>query len=84
MLVKLDSAVSEMSLQPDEEGTSKGKQEVEEPPRLAVKGRLDGLQATRAGRELLVEDMDIDTAPKSKRSATDTDSSPGLQKKGEV
>lgn len=71
-----------MSLQPDEEGTSKGKQEVEEPPRVAVKGRLDGLQGTRAGRELLVED--IDTAPKSKRSATDTDSSPGLQKKGEV
>lgn len=72
-----------MSLQPDEEGTSKGKEEVEgggeEPPRLAVKGRVGGLQGTRAGRELPVEDTE--TALKSKRSVTDTDSSPGLQKK---
>lgn len=79
-LVKLGSTGSEMSPQLDEEGTSKGKEEVEaragEPPRLAVKGRLGGLQGTRGGRELPVEDTD--TALKSKRSVTDTDSSPGL------
>lgn len=86
VLVRLGSMGSEMSLQPDEEGTSKGKQEVEaggdEPPRLAVKGRLGGLQGTMGGRELPVEDTD--TVLKSKRSVTDTDSSAGLQKKGEV
>lgn len=83
VLVKLGSMGSEMSLQPDEEGTSKGKEEVkgggEEPPRWAVKGRVGGLQGTRVGRELPVEDTE--TALKSKRSVTDTDSSPGLQKK---
>lgn len=81
VLVKLGSMGSEMSPQLVEEGTSKGKQEVEaggvEPPRLAVKERLGGLQGT--GGELPVEDTD--TALKSKRSVTDTDSSPGLQKK---
>lgn len=86
VLATLGSMGSEMSLQPDEEGTSKGKQEVEareeEPPRLAVKGRFVGLQGTRGGRELPVEDTD--TVLNSKRSVTDTDSSPGLQKKGQV
>lgn len=86
VLVKLGSMGSETSPQLDEEGTSMGKQEVEarrvEPPRLAVKGRLGGLQGTRGGRELPVEDTD--TVLKSKRSVTDNDSSPGLWKKGEV
>lgn len=78
VLVKLGSMGSEMNPQLDEEGISKGKQEEEaggvEPPRLAVKGRLGGLQGIRGGRELPVED----TALKSKKSVTDTDSSPGL------
>lgn len=47
MLVKLGSTGSERSLEPDEVGTSKGKEEVEGggegPPRLAVKGRVGGL-----------------------------------------
>lgn len=80
VLVRLGSMGSETSPQLEEEGTSKDKQEVEaggvEPPRLAVKGRLGGLQGTRGGRELPVEDTD--TALKSKRSVTDNDSSPGL------
>lgn len=83
MLVKLGSTGSEISLQPDEEGTSNGKEEVEGggegPLRSTVKGSVGGLQGTRAGRELPVEDTE--TALKSKRSVTDTDSSPGLQKK---
>lgn len=78
VLVKLGSKGSETSPQLDAEGTSKVEQEVEargvEPPRLAVKGRLGGLQGTRG--ELPVEDTD--TALKSKMSVTDTVSSPVL------
>lgn len=74
---------SETSPQLDEEDTSKGEHKVKDrvvdPARLAVKGRLGGLQDTRGGRELPVEDTD--TALRSKRSVTDTDSSPGLKKK---
>lgn len=80
VLVKLGSMGSETSPQLDEEGTSKGEQEVEAggvaPPRLAAKGRLGGLQGIRGGRELPVED--IDTVLRSKMSVTDTVSSPGL------
>ncbi len=77
----LGSRGSELSLRPDEEGTSIGRQEVEdggeEPPRLVAKGGLAGLQGTKGGGELPVEGSD--TELRSSRSVTDTDSSPGLK-----
>jgi len=76
----LGSRGSELSLRPDEEGTSMGKQEVEEgggvPPRLVVEEGLTKPQGTRRGRELPVEGTE--TELRSSRSVTDTDSSPGL------
>lgn len=76
----LGSRGSELSLRPDEEGTSMGRQEAEdggeEPPRLVAKGGLAGPQGTNGGGELPVEGTD--TELRSSRSVTDTDSSPGL------
>lgn len=76
----LGSRGSELSLRPDEEGISMGKQEAEEggeePPRLVAEGGLDGPQGTRGGGELPVEGTD--TELRSRRSVTDTESSPGL------
>ncbi len=76
----LGSRGSELSLRPDEEGTSMGRQEAEEggeePMRLVAEGGLAGLQGTRGGGELPVEGTD--TELRSSRSVTDTDSSPGL------
>ncbi len=76
----LGSRGSELSLRPDEEGTSMGRQEAEEggeePMRLVAEGGLAGPQGTRGGGELPVEGTD--TELRSSRSVTDTDSSPGL------
>lgn len=82
----LGSRWSELSLRPDEEGTSMGRQEEaeedggEEPTRLEEEGELAGPQGTRAGGELPVEGTD--TELRSSRSVTDTDSSPGLRSQG--
>lgn len=77
----LGSRGSELSLRPDDEGTSMGRQEVEEggeePPRLVAEGELAGAQGTKGGGELPVEGTD--TELRSSRSVTDTDSSPGLE-----
>ena len=76
----LGSRGSELSLRPDEEGTSMGRQDAEDegdgPPRLVAEERLVGLQGTRGGGELPIEGTD--TELRSSRSVTDTDSSPGL------
>lgn len=76
----LGSKGSALSLRPDEEGTSMGRQEAEEggdePARLVAEGELAWLQGTRGGGELPVEGTD--TELRSSRSVTDTDSSPGL------
>lgn len=81
----LGSGGSELSLRPDEEGTSMGRQEAEEggeePPMLVAEGGLAGPQGTRGGGELPVEGTD--TELRSSRSVTDTDSSPGLKDRGE-
>lgn len=81
----LGSRGSELSLCPDEEGTSMGRQEAEEggeePPRLLDEGGLARLQGTRGGGELPVEGTD--TELRSSRSVTDTDSSPGLRNREE-
>lgn len=81
----LGSRGSELSLRPDEEGTSMGRQEAEEggeePPRLVAEGELAGPQGTRGGGELPVDGTD--TELRSSRSVTDTDSSPGLGNRGE-
>lgn len=75
----LGSRGSELSLRPDDEGTSMGRQEAEkggeEPPRLVAEGGLAEPQGTRGGGELPVEGTD--TELRSSRSVTDTDSSPG-------
>lgn len=76
----LGSKGSALSLRPDEEGTSMGRQVAEEggdePARLVAEGELAWLQGTRGGGELPVEGTD--TELRSSRSVTDTDSSPGL------
>lgn len=76
----LGSRGSELSLRPDDEGTSMGRQEAEEgreePTRLVAEGALARPQGTRGGGELPVEGTD--TELRSSRSVTDTDSSPGL------
>lgn len=80
----LGSRGSELSLRPDEEGTSIGRQDAEEggeeAPRLVAEDGLDWLQGTRGGGELPVEGTD--TELRSSRSVTDTDSSPGLENRG--
>lgn len=73
-------------LHPDEDGTSMGKQEMEEggeePPRLVAEGGLAWLQDTMGGGgEVPVEGTD--TELRSSRSVTETDSSPGLVNRGE-
>lgn len=77
MLSGLGSRGSELSLRPEEEGTSMGRQEAkeggEEPPRVA------GPQGTWGGGEVPVEDTE--TELRSSRSVTDIDSSPGLWKR---
>lgn len=80
----LGSRGSELSLRPDEAGTSIGRQEAEEggeePPRLVAEDGLAGPQGTSGGGELPVEGTD--TELRSSRSVTDTDSSPGLGREG--
>lgn len=80
----LGSTGSELSLRPDEEGTSMGRQEEEEggeePPMLVAEGGLARLQGTKGGGELPVDGTD--TELRSSRSVTDTDSSPGLRSVG--
>lgn len=77
----LGSRGSELSLLPDEEDTSTGRQEADEggedPLRLVAEGELAGAQGTKGGGELPVEGTD--TELRSNRSVTDPDSSPGLE-----
>lgn len=80
----LGSRGSELSLRPDEAGTSIGRQEAEdggeEPPRVVAEDGLAGPQGTSGGGELPVEGTDAEL--RSSRSVTDTDSSPGLGREG--
>lgn len=80
----LASRGSEPSLHPDEEGTSMGRQEVDEggdePPKFVEEEGLVGPQGTRGGGELPTEGTD--TELRSSRSVTDTESSPGLGNEG--
>lgn len=84
MLSRLGSRGSELSLRPDEEGTSMGRQEAkeggEEPPRLEAEEGVAGPQGTWGGGEVPVEDTD--TELRSSRSVTDIDSSLGLRNRG--
>lgn len=76
----LGSRGSELSLHPDEEGTSMGRQDVneggDEPPRFVEEEGLVRPQGTRGGGELPMDGTD--TELRSSRSVTDTESSPGL------
>lgn len=80
----LGSRGSLLSLHPDEDGTSMGRQDVDEGgemhPRFVAEEGLTGLQGTRGGRELPTEGTD--TELRSSRSVTDTESSPGLGNEG--
>lgn len=72
----LGSRGSELSLRPDEEGTSMGRQDAEEGREEAPRLVAEGEEGTRNGEELPVEGTD--TKLRSSISATDVDSSPGL------
>lgn len=75
----LGSRGSELSLRPDDDDSSVGRQEAEaggdDPLRLEADGGLARLQGTDGGGELPVDGAD--TELRSSRSVTDTDSSPG-------